>query len=61
MLDEKIFKNLCECLKNLWNILSEEIISNLYELVFSYKDDAFMNHENKYLSEHDLQNKVLSY
>ena len=61
---KKMFKNLYECLKNLnkiWNILSEDIISNLYELVFSYKDNAIMNYEQKSLYEYDLKNKVLPF
>ena len=59
-----MFKNLYEYIKSLnkiWNILSEDIISNLYELVFYFKDNAIMNNEKNILNEKDLQNKVLPF
>ena len=61
---KKMFKNLYECIKSLnkiCNILSEDIISNLYELVFSFIVNAIMNNEKNILNEKDLQNKVLPF
>ena len=61
---KKMFKNLYECLKSLnvlWNILSQEIISNLHELAFSFKDDAIIHQENNFIEDFDLNNKVLPF
>ena len=59
-----MFKNLYECLKSLnvlWNILTQDIISNLHELAFSFKDDAIIHQENNFIDDVDLNNKVLPF
>ena len=49
---KKMYKNLSDCLKSLneiWNIITEDIISNLYELVFTFIENIITNKEEKNL------------
>ena len=61
---KKLFRNFYECLKSLnkiWNILNNDILSNLYELVFSYKDDVILYQKKNKIENNHLINKIISF
>ena len=61
---KKLFKNLYECLNslnNICNILTEDI-TNLYELIFKYKEFAIaIEEENNILENPDLKNIIIPF
>ena len=61
---KKLFKNFYECLKilnNIWNVINGDIITNLYELFFKYKDDSLLLQEENNMENLDLKEKIIPF
>ena len=60
---KKLFRNFYECLKslNILNMINQDILSNLYELVFAYKDDVIFYQNENQIENPNLMNKIVSF
>ena len=61
---KKLFKNIYECLKilnNLWNVKNGDIIKNLCELFFKYKDDTILIQEENNIENPSLKEKIMPF